>query len=382
MRKPKVLILTTNYGNGHVQVARALEEQFLDKNQAAVAVRDIYQETNPRLHEWTKKLYLKSYTKGGRQLYRIFYYSSQEITRRKPLKIFSYGYSQLTKIIAEEQPDFIINTFPSLAVQHYLLKTTSTIPTYNVVTDYCLHHSWIHSAIDKYYVATPQLKAQLMANNIESYKVSITGIPVQAQFEQAFCRETLVNKYHLDLERKTVLMVAGAYGLSKELREICEELQNDEKLQLFIVCGKNNQLFEELKRKFLHENHIHVFGYVHHMAELFELADCVITKPGGIILSEAVVKNVPIILTGVTPGQEKENAAYFQNRGAAILNKKGEQLIEETKKLIHNETKLAEMKAALGKIHVPKAAETIVNDVLQNYYKWNLETDTLTQYKI
>ncbi|KAA9023982.1 MGDG synthase family glycosyltransferase [Niallia endozanthoxylica] len=368
MRKPKVLILTTNYGNGHLQVARALEEHFLRNNRANVAVRDIYQETNPRIHEWTKKLYLKSYTKSGRQLYRLFYYGSQGITKRKPLKIFSYGYSKLMKIIKEEQPDAIINTFPSLAVQHFLMKTNRVIPTYNTVTDYCLHQSWIHPAIDKYYVATQQLKSQLIAHNINQKNIVVTGIPVQSQYNRSFCRQLLERKYQLELDRKTILIVAGAYGVSKEIKHICEGLQNDKALQILIVCGKNNQLYEELQLRFLQETHVRVFGYVNQMAELFELADCVITKPGGIILSEAVVKNVPIVLMGATPGQERENAEFFQSSRAAISYETWEQLVEETHKLIHNEAKLSEMKEALTRLLQPQAAESIVHDVLQTYY--------------
>lgn len=66
MRKPKVLILTANYGNGHLQVAHTLYERFLLHDRADVSVRNIYQETNPRLNEWTRKLYLKSFTKSGK----------------------------------------------------------------------------------------------------------------------------------------------------------------------------------------------------------------------------------------------------------------------------------------------------------------------------
>jgi len=368
MRKPKVVILTTNYGNGHLQVARALEECFLHKNQANVVVRDIYQETNPRLHEWTKKLYLKSYTKSGRQLYRLFYYSSQEITKSRPLKIFSYGYSQLMRIIQQEQPDIIINTFPSIAVQHFLMKANSAVRTYNVVTDYCLHHSWIHPSIDKYYVATQELKSHLIANNIKQNQIVVTGIPVQAQFYQSFCRQTLEHKYQLKPNCKTILIVAGAYGVTKEIKYICDDLKKDKTLQILIVCGKNNQLYEEMQLKFKYETRVRVFGYVNQLAELFELADCVMTKPGGIILSEAVVKNVPIILTGATPGQESENAEFFQSKRAAILYEKWDLLVEQTYKLLYSETTLSEMKKALTKLHVPNAADTIVNDVLKTYY--------------
>ncbi len=364
--KPKVLILTTNYGNGHLQVARALEEQMKAEKNADVVVRDLYQETNPRLHEWTQKLYLRSYTKSGRQLYRLFYYSSQQFSKRQ--KIFSYGYSKLSKIIAEEKPDAIINTFPTSAVPHYLMKTNTDIPTYNVITDYCLHYSWVHPTIAKYYVATQQLKSRLIANGIDPNKIAITGIPIQNQFEKTYYRQTLFNKYQLKPHLKTILIVAGAYGVSKEMKDICESLKRDDRLQILIVCGKNKQLYEQLLMKFQHEKHIRIFGYVTEMAELFELATCIVTKPGGIILSEATAKNVPIVLPRATPGQEKENALFFQSQGAAILHEKWERLVEETRQLINDEAKLKQMKASIANIYVPHATKSIIDDVLKTYY--------------
>lgn len=367
MRKPKVLILTANYGNGHVQVARTLEQKMVLMNKAEVAIRDLFQETNPRLHEWTKKLYLKSYTRGGRQLYRLFYYSSQKLTKRKQLSLLSYGYSKLSKIITEEQPDAIINTFPTFAVPHLLMKANYAIPSYNVVTDYCLHQSWIHPNISNYFVATNLLRLKLMENGVRGEKIHVSGIPVHYQFEKSYERDQLVKKYRLNTELKTVLVVAGAYGVSKEMKDICKGLIKNNSLQLIVVCGKNTQLLEELELFFQQERRIHIFGYVTEMAELFELATCIITKPGGIILSEALAKNVPIILPRATPGQENENSLYFQKAGAALSFDRWEELVEGTYQLVKDEAKLKKMKDALAAIYVPDSANFITDRVVETF---------------
>lgn len=372
MRKPKVLILTANYGNGHLQVAHALQERFALKDRADVSVRNIYQETNPRLNEWTRKLYLKSFTKSGKHLYRLFYYSSQEITKRPNILLFPYGYSTLNKIVEEEQPDAIINTYPSYAVEYFSKKTNKMIPTFTVVTDYCLHHAWIQPSIEKYYVATQHLQTILTNNGVERRKIAITGIPVGKQFEESLSRPFLFNKYQLNPHLKTVLIVAGAYGVSKEIKYICEELQQNKHLQVLVVCGKNEQLYAQLREKYQLESNVRLFKYVTNMDELFDVATCVITKPGGIILSEATVKNVPIVLLGATPGQEKENALFFQNAGAAIFCEKWGQIAEETENLVMNEERLKEMKSSLAEIAVPDAANTIVEDVL-DCYLWKKE---------
>ncbi|WP_449619719.1 MGDG synthase family glycosyltransferase [Robertmurraya sp. Marseille-Q9965] len=375
MKKPKILILTANYGNGHLQVARALQERFLNAR-ADVSVRNIYLEASPRINEWTRKLYLKSFTKGGKHLYRLFYYSSQEITKRQNLLLFPYGYATLQKIIEEEQPDAIINTYPSHAVEYFLTKTNNRLPTYTIVTDYCLHHAWIQPSIVKYYVATQHLKNLLIKHDMDTNKIAVTGIPVESQFEHTYSQQALLDKYQLDGNLKTVLIVAGAYGVSKEIKYICEKLRRVKGLQILVVCGKNQRLFNQLETKYQEEKRILIFGYVDQMAELFELATCVITKPGGIILSESVVKNVPIVLLGATPGQERENALFFQSHGAAIFCEKWEQLVAETQNLVMDDERLREMKAAVAKLHVPRAAGEIVTDVLEAYY-WHEQQNKL-----
>ena len=49
-----------------------------------------------------------------------------------------------------------------------------------------------------------------------------------------------------------------------------------------------------------------VLGYVERIDELFRITDCMITKPGGITLTEATAIGVPVILYKPVPGQEKK----------------------------------------------------------------------------
>ncbi|MBU9713756.1 MGDG synthase family glycosyltransferase [Evansella tamaricis] len=369
MKSPKVLILTSNYGNGHHQVAKALQDEFIYQGVFNVLVRDLYYETSPRLNEWTRKMYLKSYTLGGRQIYRLFYYSSKELSKRKNLKLLSYGYSRLKKIIEEEEPDVIINTFPSFAVPSYRSKTNTWIPNYNVITDYCLHHSWVHPGIDKYYVATSELANELVKSGVRTENILVSGIPIKREFYAPYNKNQLVEKYHLSSTKPTVLIIAGAFGVSKGMKEVSELLKDDTELQLLIVCGKNEELFNQLQLRYQMYKNIHVYGFVTEMEELLKIADCVITKPGGVILSEALATNTPVLLPKATPGQERENAAYFHKRGGAIWNEKADQLVDQTKKIMRDSEKLDNMKQSLSSIWIPQSASRITNDILQDYSK-------------
>ncbi|MCD8501499.1 MAG: diglucosyl diacylglycerol synthase, partial [Bacillaceae bacterium] len=146
-------------------------------------VKNLFYETNPRFHKWSKRVYLKSFTKSGRQLYRLFYYTSKKMSKYKKLHIFSYGYSHLEELIRVEEPDLIINTFPSFAAPNFILKGNRYIPCYNVITDYCLHDSWVHPYIEKYYVATTSVKQELVNKGVLMEKICVTGIPILKEYE-------------------------------------------------------------------------------------------------------------------------------------------------------------------------------------------------------
>jgi processive 1,2-diacylglycerol beta-glucosyltransferase len=367
MSGPKILLLTANYGNGHLQVAHSLKEEFISHSDTTIIMKDLFYETSPLIHEWTKKIYLKSYTKSGRQIYRLFYYSSKQISKRKNFNILSYGYSKLCKIVEEEQPDLIINTFPSFAVPFHRKKMNSAIPTYNVITDYCLHHSWVHPNIDKYYVASAKLQSDLQQLGIHNKNIILSGMPIHNDFEKQMNIQDVYQKYELCPSLKTVLIVAGAYGVSKEMKEICYLLEDDPLLQLVIVCGKNDDLYKNLRQTYSNNQNVRVLGYVTEMAKLLKVANCVITKPGGIILSEAMATNTPILLPKATPGQESENARFFHNEGAAVWNEKAEQLALQTKQLVRDEAKLNKMKRSLANLHFPNATRTVANDILADY---------------
>ena len=50
-----------------------------------------------------------------------------------------------------------------------------------------------------------------------------------------------------------------------------------------------------------------MLGLVDNMDELMSVADVMVTKPGGLSISEALVKKLPMIFFSAIPGQEANN---------------------------------------------------------------------------
>ncbi|GAA3331705.1 hypothetical protein GCM10020331_089340 [Ectobacillus funiculus] len=121
-----------------------------------------------------------------------------------------------------------------------------------------------------------------------------------------------MQKYGLSPDKKTLLIVAGAHGVLDNVKELCELFSTVPQLQVAVVCGRNKLLQEELQELSRKKpDIIKVFGYVEKLDELFRIASCLITKPGGITLSEVAALQVPVVLYKPVPGQEREKCALF-----------------------------------------------------------------------
>jgi processive 1,2-diacylglycerol beta-glucosyltransferase len=365
INNPKVLILTAHYGNGHVQVAKTLEETFRQRGIQNVIVCDLFAESHPVITDITRYLYLKSYT-IGKELYRLFYYGVEKIYDKKIATWYAnFGRRRLKAILKLEKPDVVINTFPIIAVPELKKQTGMVIPVYNVLTDFCLHKIWIHHHVDRYFVATDAVKQVMAEIGVPSGRIAVTGIPIRPSFEVSMISDALYAKYGLSPDKKTLLIVAGAHGVLDNVKELCELFSTVPQLQVAVVCGRNKLLQEELQELSRKKpDIIKVFGYVEKLDELFRIASCLITKPGGITLSEVAALQVPVVLYKPVPGQERENALYFERNGAAVVVREEEDIFLKTKELLQNEGKLRHMKDALRHIYRPYSAFRIVDAVL------------------
>ncbi|WLR43680.1 diglucosyl diacylglycerol synthase [Bacillus carboniphilus] len=368
-KKPKILILTANYGNGHIQVANSLEKHC--KNSGIdVIVSDLYGESHPLIADITRFLYLKSFS-IGKQFYRLFYYGVDKIYNKRMMNLyFKMGNKKLHQIIQKEKPDIIINTFPMIVVPEYRRRTGVVIPTFNVMTDFCLHKIWIHENIDKYYVASSNVKERLMETGTLPSNIKVTGIPIRPQFEKERNIQSLHKKYNLDPNKKILLIMAGAHGVLKNVEDLCKTFSSYDHLQTVVVCGNNHYLKDSLTHiEQQSQERVKVLGYVESIDELFRISDCMITKPGGITLMEASALKVPLILFKPVPGQEKENALYFEEKGAAFIVNKIDEIYEAVDQLLTSPTLINTMKNNIHTLFNPNATETIINDILEESEK-------------
>ena len=88
-------------------------------------------------------------------------------------------------------------------------------------------------------------------------------------------------------------------------------------------------------------------------------SDLVITKPGGLTSTEALVSDLPIVAINPIPRQESENAGFLEDNGAAVWLKKNDDINFVLKVLLNGDGKLAVMRDCIKKIAKPNSTKDI-----------------------
>ncbi|MFE5322420.1 glycosyltransferase [Paenibacillus sp. NPDC056579] len=365
--KPTILILTASYGDGHLQAARALKQSFLSRGTERVRVVDLMREAHPFLNSITTTLYLKSTqsSKFGLDYYGWSYYMTREtkpdLAWNRYFKII--GKKKLKEIIDEEKPDAIINTFPFGATAE--LCRSLRIPCFTIITDFALHSRWVDSHIDKYYVAAEEIKDQLASYGCSRHQIEVSGIPIRSDFIRYDASSHNEFRTILDPYRKTVLILAGSYGVLGNVDDMIRPLLAIDDCQIAVVCGRNAKLEQKLLAQYSDEQHVHIFGFLDNIHQLMALSSCIISKAGGLTLSESLALRIPLFIYKPFAGQEKENAIFLSNKGVASISYSTEELTDQIRRFFGDELLSAEIKYRMERIQSKCAAEFIVEDVLR-----------------
>ncbi|GIP26859.1 processive diacylglycerol beta-glucosyltransferase [Paenibacillus sp. J23TS9] len=366
IRHPRILILTAGYGEGHLQVSRALEHSFRASHVKDVEIIDLIKEAHPIINSVSSKLYQMSTfsSQFGFDYYGWSYYATRDNNPLGSVNRYlnALGKRKIQEMIEDSRPDAIINTFPFGAVTE--MGRNFSIPTSTVITDYTLHSRWIHPDTDKYYVATEDLKDQLIKDQgAAPESVSVTGIPVRSTFYEGSTASFPIQKDSRAIKNR-VLIMAGSFAIFHHIVELVQILLEKGNCEIALVCGRHEKMILKLNSLFKGHPDVQIFGYVEHMPELMAGSSCIVTKAGGITLTEAVVTGLPVFIYKPFGGQERENALYFTNKGLAEIAHEARELGEQICKFLKEPAASDQIRNRMATLCKGEAAELIVKDIL------------------
>jgi len=361
----RTLIITVTAGRGHNSTAKALKESISNKGAEAV-VLDLYKYISKVIYNMVDKGYLFSIKHTPKGFGRA--YSGLE-RRKIPRKILGILNSnriiagRLAGFFAEYDPDVIIVTHVFAAQVLDVLKRQGhlQVPIIGVMTDYCIHPFWeTVPSVETIVTASELNRYAAERRGIEATRLLPLGIPVASKFseksEQKEARQTL----GLDPDKTTILVMGGSMGYGDLLQSVLQIDQMNKGYQIACIAGANARLYDQL-RSLNTRYPLHICGFTDQVHLYMDAADCIVTKPGGLSTSEALSKELPLILVSPIPGQEERNAHFFVNTGAAVLVSKHFPIAEAVYTVLESEGRFQHMKEAIRKIARPRAAEDIAD---------------------
>jgi 1,2-diacylglycerol 3-beta-galactosyltransferase len=363
--KKRILILTADAGFGHRSAANAVQEALNTigrEDVEIVVLNPLDDKRTPIFLRESQSDYDKLIARAP-ELYRLGYEASDTTAS----SVFLEGaltvmlFEVMRDVLRKFRPNVIVSTYPlyqAPLISLFALYKIS-IPLIEVVTDLAtVHRIWFNSSVDRLIIPTETVKALALESGVPEEKILLTGIPVHPQIslEERSDRE-IRQSLGWDPNVRTILAVGSkrVKGMQAALN-IVNHVGALTPLQLAVVCGKDEELYNELHQV---EWHIptHIYNFVTNMPELMRAADLMICKAGGLIVTESLASGLPLLLIDVIPGQETGNMEYVVDHHAGAWIQDEISMLEALAHLSLNDGQLMkDWAAAARKIGRPQAA--------------------------
>ncbi len=320
----KVLFLSNTAGQGHHSTANALEEVLTSRG-VECKIIDTYAYLNPVLYETVARGYLMatSITPGA---YGGFYRAAEKKrisdSMHTPVNVANSVMSiKLRKYFEREfNPDVIVCThvFSAEVVNVMKAKGQLNAPVIGVVTDFTIHPFWKDvSHIDYFVTASELLSLQAEKQGIKKEQLLPFGIPINQRFSSRTDKIEARRQLGIDENKRTVLLMSGSMGYGNISHMLAKIDDIDVDFQIIAVCGNNRHAKHKIERMETQKD-VYCYGYVNNVDLMMDASDCIVTKPGGLTTSEALAKNLPIVMVNPIPGQEERNVEFMLNNGLAV----------------------------------------------------------------
>ncbi len=363
-------ILSCNYGGGHKRVGEAVAEEWQARTGGRAEIVDYFaQFVHPVFDAITKFSYIQSVRRAP-MLYGLFYKLTGDIKPDSFVQraINRMGMERLDRYLGAERPDVVccVHCTPAGTMSDLRIAGRTSVPCLTVITDYVTHSQWIHPHVDRYCVPNTLVRDGLVERGIPAARIVVSGMPIERKFQQPLDRDALAARMGFTPGVPVVLVMAGAYAMLGGVLDVVQVLaQFPHPLQALVVCGYDRRLEDQVRARAAGSPHrFNVFGYVDNVQELMTVSDLLITKAGGVTVSEALAKRLPMLVYRPIPGQEEGNTRFLLENGAALAPRTPAALREALDGLFVDPDRLAAMRQAAAGLGRPDAAPVVVSHLI------------------
>ena len=372
MKSMKVLILSAASGGGHLRAAHSIEK-YINENTSGNEVKVI--DALKRVNFIVDKTCCDGYIFLAKHMPKFFGLLYRKTNQKTPLFSLMERFTgtiskKLLPVIQEEKPDVIVSThaFVTEMVSDLKGKGRLGIPLICLMTDYGPHRAWIAQHVDAYVVSNEGMIPSMVKMGAPKEKIFPFGIPVGEVFFNPADKAVLRRKFGLDEDIPTILIMAGSFGVTKIIKIYRGLLKLPNPFQMIVITGKNQKLYDAFQEEIEDSPKKTVLVYFTNEVENYmHAADLLVTKPGGLTVSEALACNIPLAIFDAIPGQEEDNADFLiaNNMAVRLDSKAAADTIQE---LLNDGDMLDEMRGSCEEFDKSESNKNIL-ELIESLHK-------------
>lgn len=367
-RAPRIVFVYGDRPSGHSAAAAALRDELARQAPAARVTEIAFaSEVAPVVGPVISAAYLSLIQKTPR-LWNYLYDNRTVAAALKEIRepLSALHRSRLRRRFKGLQPDLVVCTH---ALACAVLETDKAqglleAPVAAVLTDYGVHEYWVSPAMDLYLAPSDSVRDELVKRGAKRERIQVTGIPVHPRFRETPDRALARRAFRLSPVAPVILFEGGSKGLGPIDEMVDPVLQGLPGAEALVVCGRNTELLEGLKRRYGGDRRVRLLGFTRRMPECYAAADVLVGKPGGVTAAEAAASGLPLVIVSPLPGQELRNCAYLTRSGAGVQVDRLDRLGSVVSLLVRSPGRLKAMREAARRAAPIDSAERACRHLL------------------
>lgn len=372
--RTRILMLISDTGGGHRASAQALESAFEELFPGAVetCIVDFWTEIAGRPFDKFPQGY--SFLAKNPSLWRCAWnYGRFPLTRRLTEEFSNVvGNRNFRNAIQDFDPHLIVSVHP--LTQFIPLRVLRTLPKKIPFVTVCTdlggaHPTWFHPDVDMCFVPTDRVRRIAQRCGLADSQLRQYGLPVRPAFwREGRDKQSVKGELGLVQHLPTVLIVGGGDGVGgvgRIARAIADRLDTSGDApggQIVVVCGKNERLRKQLASASWPVP-VHVNGFVSNMSEWMAASDMIVSKAGPGTIAEALIRGLPIVLSGFLPGQEAPNVKYVTESGVGAFSRDPDTIAGLVQHWLSHPKALSERASRAKSLGRPNSTYEIVREI-------------------
>lgn len=366
----RVVTFSTNISAGHRRAAEAVATAIMaEAPESEIIERDAMMLMGPGRRRLLTDTYL-GIIRHRPGFWNFLYHNkaiSPGISGMQRL-FLARAYEAFEAEIEEHRPDAVICTqaIPARIIADLKTSGRINVPLLAVATDYGIHPYWAHAGVDAYAVPCDRAVEELLEDGVPLDRAHVTGIPVDAVFGNPPSREEARSLLGLPATGRIVLVMGGGNGLGVTPEHIAAIERVSGVDGVVVIAGCHRELEESIRaipvaRGRFRRVHATVSG----IENFYAAADILVSKPGGLTMSEATAMGMPIVMIAPLPGQEVRNARFLASAGAALEVGDDRALEDAVRLLTTDEARREQLAASSRRVGRPHASRVIASLALR-----------------